>query len=218
MGKYHNDIFDRIPQDKKKLIYKVATSEFSAAGYSGANINTIADKIGISVGSLYKYFSTKENLFLSTVELGRESLKQAFNYLSTLEGGLFFKIDEVIQIIQEHSKEHPDMIILYNELTTVGYADLTKKLSNQMETISADYYSGLIEDAQNSGEILNKSDAKSLALFIDNLLLNLQFSYSNEYYKERMSIYLGEKTVNDKQIREDLLTFIKNALIEGDNG
>ncbi len=214
MEKYYNEIFNKISDEKKNRILENAISEFSRVGYSNTNINVIADKIGITVGSLYKYFGTKENLFLYCVEMGTESLNKLFEYISNIEGSLFYKINEIIQIIQEHSKEHPGLVNLYNELTTEGNLELVGKLSTQMESQAAGYYTKLIYDAQLNGEILNKSEPGLLALFIDNLFLNLQFSYANAYYKERFKIFIGKDTVNDDDIRKSLLTFIKSALVE----
>ena len=40
-----------------------------------------------------------------------------------------------------------------------------------------------------------------------------QFSFSSDYYKERMKIYLGEEKVNDiDQVEESILKFICAAL------
>ena len=55
---YHKSTFDNIPEEKRSKILSVAVNEFATQGFENANINTIAKKAEVSVGSLYKYFDT----------------------------------------------------------------------------------------------------------------------------------------------------------------
>ena len=61
--RFHKEIFDRIPEERRKNLLETAIHEFAHHGFDNANINTIAEKAGISVGSIYKYFDTKKDLF-----------------------------------------------------------------------------------------------------------------------------------------------------------
>ncbi len=45
-----------------------------ANGFSAANINVMAKNAGISIGSMYNYFESKENLFLAVVDYGYKVL------------------------------------------------------------------------------------------------------------------------------------------------
>ena len=67
---YHKPTFDNISEEKRKKILDVAVNEFANHGFENANINTIAKKADVSVGSLYKYFDTKADLFLTSVNYG----------------------------------------------------------------------------------------------------------------------------------------------------
>lgn len=210
---YSTDLFRRIDEEKQKRILDLAGEEFSREGFSGANTNRIAEKIGISVGSLYKYFRTKENLFLATIRRGRKELEQVLNTVAEIDGGLFEKIDALIGIIQDYSRHHPQITRLYNELTSEGNVALAQSLSSELEAPAAEYYRRLIADAQKSGEISNDNPPEILAFFMDNLFLTLQFSYASAYYQERMRVFLGKRLSNkDKLVRSSLLDFIRSAL------
>ena len=51
------------------------------------------------------------------------------------------------------------------------------------------------------------------AFFVDNLLMNIQFSYACDYYCERYKIYAGEDIfLKDEFAVENILRFIKAAL------
>ena len=64
-----SELFMRIPGDKRRRIIDVAVKEFAGYGFASANVNRIAEEAGISVGALYKYFPTKEDLFMYIVEV-----------------------------------------------------------------------------------------------------------------------------------------------------
>ena len=51
--KFTKKTFDHLPEEKQQLILSTATREFAQNGYERTNINVIAEKAGISVGSLY---------------------------------------------------------------------------------------------------------------------------------------------------------------------
>lgn len=213
MKKYHNSIFDRINPDKKKKILDTATSEFAALGYNSANINIIAEKAGVSVGSLYKYFNTKEDLYLTVVGRGINTLENVLSEVFNIEGSLVDKIERILEVIQEHSRNNPDILNVYNGMTSQGNPDLARKLSMEMESVSAKYYRAVISDAKESNHIPEDVDEGIMALCLDNLFLSLQFSYGTVYYGERMKIYVGDDVLErDADIRKNILNFIVRGL------
>ena len=72
---FFKESFQKISEEKRQRILDAAIIEFSEHGFDSANINNIARKANISVGSLYKYFDNKEDLFLTVVHVGVETLK-----------------------------------------------------------------------------------------------------------------------------------------------
>jgi TetR/AcrR family transcriptional regulator len=210
---YNTELFRRIDEEKQERILEVAGSEFAMEGFSRANTNKIAEKIGISVGSLYKYFRTKENLFLATIRKGRDELEKVLNDVAAIDGRLVEKIDMLIGIIQDYSRNHPQITKLYNELTTEGNVELARKLSMELEAPAAIFYRRLIADAQSSGEIKNDTAPEILSFYMDNLFLTLQFSYASTYYQERMRVFLGDRYAEkDGMVRSSMLFFIRSAL------
>ncbi|MBP1756364.1 MAG: hypothetical protein H6Q59_2762 [Firmicutes bacterium] len=71
----------------------------------------------------------------------------------------------------------------------------------------------LMESAKRSGETSINIDSHMFAFFFDNLLMMLQFSYSCDYYRERMKIFCGEDVLdNDEKVAEEFIRFIGAAL------
>lgn len=210
--KYHKETFDRIPEEKRLKIISIAIQEFANKGFNSANINVIAEKAGVSVGSLYKYFDTKENLFLTATHYGVTQLEEALDEITKTELSFFEKVEEVLRIVQKHAVKHPDLHRLYNEMTSESNAELVRKLSTDMETISAITYSQLIRVAKEEGVVSSDIDERAFAWCLDNLLLTFQFSYSCDYYKERLKIYVGDDIFQrDDYLIEQAMIFIRRA-------
>ena len=63
------------------------------------------------------------------------------------------KTEKIVRIIQTHSRDQKNLIILYNEMTSESNAKLTWKLAAEMEAISARVYTSLIRQAQEAGKV-----------------------------------------------------------------
>jgi hypothetical protein len=132
----------------------------------------------------------------------------------TLESNddLLVKVEKIVRLIQKHTRENRDLIRLYNEITSESNSALVKKLSRDLEDISASAYTSLIILGQQQGEIRSDINPKLYAYFIDSLFMMLQFSYSCEYYQERFKIYAGDDIFDkDEEVLRQFLQFIKSA-------
>lgn len=209
---YHKETFEKIPAEKRNALIEIAVEEFASKGFDNANINTIAAKAGISVGSVYNYFSTKKDLFLSCVHYGLETLENVLNEILVSEEDFLLKVEKIVRKVQSHSRQRRNLILLYNEMTSESNSDLTWELASEMETISSRVYSSLLENAQSEGKIRQDMPPRLMAFFLDNLFMVLQFSYACEYYRERFKIYAGEDILEqDELMVEEFKKFIKSA-------
>lgn len=68
--------------DKRQLIVAEAKRMFASRGYEGTSMSGLAGSLGISVGSLYTYFSSKEALMNTIIEEGWNE------FVAYLESGL----------------------------------------------------------------------------------------------------------------------------------
>ena len=209
---YHKKTFEHIPEEKRRRILAAAISEFANKGFDNANINRIAGKAGVSVGSLYKYFNTKQDLFLTAVHHGIFLLEDTIGPLSQADMDVKAKLEQVIRAVQASSRQLGDLIRLYNEMTSENNAELVRRLSQDMETFSAAVYTQVIRQAQEEGLLRSDADPRMFAYLLDNLFMNLQFSYACGYYQERFKIYAGEDILErDDFVVEQMLKFISGA-------
>lgn len=68
-----------LAERRREQILDIAAATFAARGYPGADIQVIADSLGIGKGTIYRYFRNKEALFLATVDRGMRLLTEEVN-------------------------------------------------------------------------------------------------------------------------------------------
>lgn len=210
---YCKPTFMNIPKEKREKILSVAVNEFAYNGFDNANINTIAKKAEVSVGSLYKYFDTKTDLFLTSVNYALQSLDIIMETIVKSDEDVMIKLEKLVRVAIEFSRRNRVLIKLYNEVTSESNAEVVKKIAEHVESITSKAYKKAIIEGQVSGEIRTDIDPGMAAFFVDNLLMNIQFSYACDYYCERYKIYAGEDVfLKDEFAVENILRFIKAAL------
>ncbi len=210
---YCKPTFLNISEEKRRKILSVAVTEFANNGFDNANINIIAKKAEVSVGSLYKYFDTKNDLFLTSVNFGIQNLEAVLNAIIGTDDPIMLKLEKLIRSDIEFSRKNSVLIKLYNVLTGECKNELAKKIAADVESISASVYRKAIEDGQLSGEIRKDIDPGIAAYLVDNILMNIQFTYACDYYKERFKIYTEEQIFSeDERVIDNILRFIKAAL------
>lgn len=210
----YNDSFLKISEEKRNNILQVAISEFSDHGLESANINVIAKKSGISIGSMYSYFKSKEDLYSLAACHAVETLKSVLDNIMKEDDDLLVIIEKIIRAIQHHSRININLTKLYNQMTVGNRTDLTFQIVSEVENVSASLYTSIIEKAQKEKLIRSDADPKLFAFFLDNLFVSLQFSYSCSYYIERFKIYAGNDIFDkDEEVAAQLIQFIKSAFL-----
>ncbi|MGL6076055.1 MAG: TetR/AcrR family transcriptional regulator [Fimbriiglobus sp.] len=65
-----------LEQRRKTEILAVAAEVFAKTGYAETDVQVIADQLNLGKGTIYRYFPTKQELFLATVNQGLAELVQ----------------------------------------------------------------------------------------------------------------------------------------------
>ena len=108
----------------RKRIVEEALKEFNESGYEGTSIRSIAQKSNTSVGNIYKYFKSKEELHESLIgsiyDRFVDYIKQFDNVeLNDDAETIFYKLaDEIMDIFNENSVE---ISILLNQSKGTKY-------------------------------------------------------------------------------------------------
>lgn len=206
-------MFKKLSDEQQSIILETGIDEFAEHGFDQANINVIAKKAGVSVGVIYKYYQDKDQFFLACVRHSLELLQRVLDEAVKEGDTVMDSIEHVIYALIKHSKKHSNYNVMYHEITAGGSKKYAKLLAGEIEHISASVYTKLLENAKMTGTVRDDMDPRMLAFFFDNLLMMLQFSYSCEYYKERLGIYCGADIMQkDDYMAKQLMDFIRAAL------
>jgi AcrR family transcriptional regulator len=71
-----------VSEERRAQILGAATAVFSRAGLTGASMDDIAEQAGLSKGSLYWYFNSKEDIILGILDAMISREYEAFNDLN----------------------------------------------------------------------------------------------------------------------------------------
>ena len=87
------DLFNSLKEEKKSAVINAALEEFGSFGVINASTNNIVKRCGISKGSLFKYFETKDELCFYLFELvTNEMLGDLTNKMQDFSSEIFQKI------------------------------------------------------------------------------------------------------------------------------
>lgn len=189
-GNFHKDVFERISDEKRDSIFKSAMTEFASQGYMAANINTIASNAGISIGAMYTYFPSKENLFLALAEHGLGIFQRIVSEL--LHYGSFFEtIERLCQLTIAYAKEHRELSQMYLELSTEQMTSISSRLNEKMEIDFQQFYLLLLNRALDRAEIRPDVDIGFASKMLDDCVVSLQLAFSVSYHEARLHQYVG---------------------------
>lgn len=123
------------PENHRNIL-KAAKKCFAGKGFEGTSIPDIADQAGISVGSIYNYFESKELLIQTILEEGWNTflsslLAQDRPSLSPPE-----RLRNLVEIFFEHLTEDIDFTsIIFSE--GLKYTNLEVKINRLVEFLSS---------------------------------------------------------------------------------
>jgi AcrR family transcriptional regulator len=169
--------------ERKTQIVSEAILFFAETGYPQADMQKLANRLGIGKGTLYRYFPTKEALFLASVDAGMQALKHSIaQQLSTVT-------DPVERIrcgfcaYLKYFDQHPELI----ELLIIERAEFRDRDKTT-------YYQYLEHDAEQDFKIIEASIEKGIIRplapkAIRNLLSDTLYGtvFTNYYAKRRAS-------------------------------
>ncbi|MDD5018561.1 MAG: TetR/AcrR family transcriptional regulator [Eubacteriales bacterium] len=107
-----------LKDEVRNRIVNEALKEFGEKGYSGASIRGIAGKSNTSIGNIYKYYKSKEDLYENLIGSVYDRLVGYIKQFDEVElnekaQSVFYKlVEEIMEIFNENSTE---ISILFNQ-------------------------------------------------------------------------------------------------------
>jgi AcrR family transcriptional regulator len=93
-------------------ILDVAVEIFARDGYRRTDVQVIADALNVGKGTIYRYFPTKEALFLAAVDRGVRRLQETIRAATEPIGEPLEEIRAAVRAYLRYFDEHPEIIEL----------------------------------------------------------------------------------------------------------
>jgi len=100
----------RTKDEKRNQIIKVACELFAKNGYYNTTIPDIANALGMSVGNIYNYFESKEELAKETMLTVSKLVGEKLSYINSLNISTKEKIELFVKNFFDIAKNEPELM------------------------------------------------------------------------------------------------------------
>lgn len=207
-----NSPFKSTTADRRRRVFEAAINEFAAKGFNAANINTIAKSAGISIGSMYSYFESKEDLFLAVMDHCLEMMYKLLSGVDTTKG-VVNAFEEMLRFARESATENPQMHQIYLDCSSQSLRNLSERISDHAEAVTVRLYREILSYDKAIGRVRKDLDVNATAFMLDNLVMMYQFSFASGYYAERKKLFIGSRELGDSdELIESMTDFVRRAV------
>lgn len=164
---------DRAEKTKAKIL-AVAEEEFSAMGYYGSRIDSISEKAGVNKALIYKYFTSKEELYKTVLFQVYDRFSIEETELLSLQGLDYReKIRRYVRMEFQYCFDNPNYVrmLMWENLNCAKYFK-ERELHNSKSSILMGL-EDIVNAAHERGTLSTAVDAKQFLLTI----YGLCFSY-----------------------------------------
>ncbi|SHN44024.1 TetR/AcrR family transcriptional regulator [Chitinophaga sp. CF418] len=158
--------FEEMRQEAVRKIKTAGLELFARKGLAGTNIKEIAEKAQISLGLMYHYYSSKDELYLA---LANEAMDMSIALLNSLKKqriGAKEKVEGFIQGFLTGVQKHPEIcyfIIIGQQFETKDTSQ--NDVLNNRKLKSMELLTSIIKAGQHEGVFL-KGDPLQLAVML----------------------------------------------------
>jgi AcrR family transcriptional regulator len=160
-----------LTEAKRKEILKIASEVFTEMGYEGASMAEIATRVGGSRGTLYRYFPSKERLFLEVVlSTGRRHLEPVFADLERSAGDITMSLQSYGEKFLSFLCAPESLAAQRMVIAEAGRSDIGRRFHQAGPKMAQDLIAKYLSAKMDEG-ILRRADARVAA---DHLVALLQ--------------------------------------------
>ena len=168
-------------QQTIEVVLEAAARVLASEGYAGATTNRIAERAGVSVGTIYQYFADKQQIFDALIRREVEGLVEllqrvAFDPDESMADGL----RRVLQLLVE---ARPDAPLLYRSLEQVPHALFRRRVTEARGSV-IDWVREFLESHR---EEIRVRDLDVAAFVVVSAVEGVAINASAELYRARVA-------------------------------
>ncbi len=190
--------FKSLSEEKQMKIIDGCIYEFSKYGYEKSSTNRIIKKVGISKGSLFNYFHSKEDLYFYILDYAVDIIeKKMFNKLNVLPDDLFKRIYTIAELEYDIYVEQPALYNLFKKVLTSDSKEIIGKIYERYSLKSNNVFMILLGDFNTDNLKWEQKQVVNVIKWVltglnDELLsdLNSNVKQNKKKYLEELNLYL----------------------------
>jgi AcrR family transcriptional regulator len=156
--------------EKRPLILQAATEVFAEQGFAAVTVAEIAKRAGIGKGTVYEYFSSKDDLLFAVFEWMNERILKRFETLLAEEGTTRERLRRMLGIAAEVTCEQVEMQAVVLDFWAASRGTKSEERYNQSCVESFRTYrllaADVIREGQAAGELNPAVDADATAVMM----------------------------------------------------
>jgi AcrR family transcriptional regulator len=163
--------FRRLSVLKKEQIYQAAINVFSEKVFDRVSLDEIAENAGISKGSLFQYFSSKEKLFTFLLEMFANDYRKYWDDYFSREFAIRAK-DRIINYFLSQLDFWDENRISFRFYIKVRHENdslLTNDFTYLISSIQSQYLASIIARGSQTGEIRRDAEQAMIVLILSGL-------------------------------------------------
>jgi AcrR family transcriptional regulator len=181
--------FRRLDPDRQQAVIAAILAEAGERGPAEINIKQVAARAGVSVGSLYQYFGSRDRLLDFSVELVTRSVTGLFNSYTPLlaEMPLAEGLAAYLAGGLEWAETEAGLVRFFAKAAYQGDPALEESVVRPMGAALREIIEGMMAAAQERGDLRDGLDLPAVGRLVNALLIILGdaqlLPYLNSYYQ-----------------------------------
>lgn len=204
--------FRRLDPKRQQVILTAILDEAIEKGPTSLNIKQVADRAGVSVGSLYTYFSNRDGLLEFTIELCTRYIVDEFDRYRPMLAAMPLR-DALAAYLTggvEWSQTQVGLIQFFMKAAYQGDPALQDRLVRPVADTMREIVQEILIQAAARGEIRNGTDLEAATRLVHALMIAVGDSqllpYLNTYFQ------VSSDEVTPDRMLDALLDFILNGI------
>jgi TetR/AcrR family transcriptional regulator len=206
-NKYHKDTFDKISEEKRIRLIETSIKVMGQKGLSNAKIEDIAREMGVSYGSIYTYFASKEDLAHTIITMGieiqRKTFEQPVEFTDT-----YTHIESVLERSLNLGRVQPELICLWHEIS-LPYNTLYSEHTSELYRLGVLEWKSIIKKGVARGDIRKDINIDTIAFMMNAISSQLLRYNMSEFQKAKQKVHFSH---NPENPIPDLMDQIKKLL------
>ena len=217
------DTLANIPAEKRERVLRESAVVFAERGFNQTDMAALAKRCGISKGSIYTYFDSKEELYLTVCRDALERSRAAVWGEVSWRWDIYRLIEHTFRCGLAFAQQHPEYVAAYLGLASPGLEQFAEQLSHEVERPTADKLKTALRQGLADGIVRPALDVPHAAWLINNSYVMFMTAQVSRHFAIRLHEYLeiDDDSELEDQLERSILqitSLLRPTVVDSDEG